>query len=212
MAGIRKRSTNLARRRALDDEEKRSILTEGADDSQSDISMPSDADEHADADNSDLSEADSSASLTEGKSKRKPNASKDAKPRSNIAPRRAPSPPIARSDATFTASRTTDMMLNGIKDTDKPENDEVVDFNTGTATGAASTTGASSGRTETVAERKRRDHEEYKKKRDSDPAFVPNRGNFFMHDQRSAQAPNGFKQFGARGLRGGVGGPYSPAK
>jgi len=41
-------------------------------------------------------------------------------------------------------------------------------------------------RRETFAERKRREHEEYKKNRDSKPAFIPNRGAFFMHDQRSA--------------------------
>lgn len=44
------------------------------------------------------------------------------------------------------------------------------------------------GKRETLSERRRREHEEYKKKRDSDPAFIPNRGAFFMHDQRSANA------------------------
>lgn len=57
----------------------------------------------------------------------------------------------------------------------------------------------------------RREHEEYKKKRDADPAFVPNRGGFFMHDHRSA-APgqNGFRPFGRGrgGGRGGAGGPF----
>lgn len=40
-----------------------------------------------------------------------------------------------------------------------------------------------------AVDRQRREHEEYKKKRDSDPAFIPNRGNFFMHDTRGQ--PNG---------------------
>ena len=55
----------------------------------------------------------------------------------------------------------------------------------------------------------RREHEEYKRKRDGDPAFVPNRGGFFMHDHRSVAAgQNGFRPFG-RG-RGRVrGGPTS---
>lgn len=60
-------------------------------------------------------------------------------------------------------------------------------------------------------ERRRREHEEYKKKRDADPAFVPNRGAFFMHDHRhSGPAANGFRPFGrgrGRGGRPGVG-PY----
>ncbi|RAL61408.1 hypothetical protein DID88_009338 [Monilinia fructigena] len=65
-------------------------------------------------------------------------------------------------------------------------------------------------------ERRRREHEEYKRKRDADPAFVPNRGAFFMHDHRHAgPAANGFRPFGrGRGGRGrpGIGGPYAPIK
>lgn len=64
-------------------------------------------------------------------------------------------------------------------------------------------------------ERRRREHEEYKKKRDADPAFVPNRGAFFMHDHRHAgPAANGFRPFGRGRGRGrpGIGGPYSPSK
>lgn len=66
-------------------------------------------------------------------------------------------------------------------------------------------------------ERRRREHEEYRKKRDEDPAFVPNRGAFFMHDHRHAgPAANGFRPFGRGALRGGrargrgVGGPFAP--
>ncbi|PVI05127.1 hypothetical protein DM02DRAFT_127292 [Periconia macrospinosa] len=212
MAGIRKRSTNLARRRALDDED-RSVA--GVDDSQSDISAASDVDEHADADNSDLSEVDSSASLTEGKAKRKTTqGARDVKPRPDVSSRRIPSPPIARSDAAFPASRDTDMMLNGLNSSDKQHDDEALDFETGNPVEAAPPVGGSlPGRLESFAERKRREHEEYKKKRDSDPAFIPNRGAFFMHDQRSSSAQNGFRQFGGRGGRGGggIGGPFSPA-
>ena len=54
-------------------------------------------------------------------------------------------------------------------------------------------------------ERRRREQEEYRRKRDEDPAFVPNRGAFFMHDHRHAgPAANGFRPF-ARGARGGRG-------
>lgn len=63
-------------------------------------------------------------------------------------------------------------------------------------------------RHETLFERRRREHEEYKQKRDADPAFVPNRGAFFMHDSRHHGAGgNGFKPFG-RGGRGGRGGMF----
>lgn len=64
-------------------------------------------------------------------------------------------------------------------------------------------------------ERRRREHEEYKKKRDADPAFVPNRGAFFMHDHRHpGPAANGFRPFGrGRGRgRSAPGGPFAPIK
>ncbi|KAK6720276.1 hypothetical protein SNK05_003384 [Fusarium graminearum] len=65
------------------------------------------------------------------------------------------------------------------------------------------------------ANRRRQEHEDYKKKRDEDPAFVPNRGAFFMHDHRHAgPAANGFRPFGrgrGRGGRGGIGGRLLPS-
>ena len=66
---------------------------------------------------------------------------------------------------------------------------------------------------DSIGERRRREHEEYKKKRDADPAFVPNRGGFFMHEHRSA-APgqNGFRPFGrGRGRGRGAMGPFPPS-
>ena len=69
---------------------------------------------------------------------------------------------------------------------------------------------------ETPVERRRREHEDYKKQRDENPAFVPNRGAFFMHDHRHAgPAANGFRPFGrgrGRGGRCGIGGPFAPGK
>ncbi|KAK4162576.1 CASC3/Barentsz eIF4AIII binding-domain-containing protein [Cladorrhinum sp. PSN259] len=65
-----------------------------------------------------------------------------------------------------------------------------------------------------VQEQKRREHEEYRKARDADPAFVPNRGAFFLHDHRhSGPAANGFRPFnrGIRGRgRGAFGGQFTP--
>ncbi|KAH9906623.1 hypothetical protein F4778DRAFT_588105 [Xylariomycetidae sp. FL2044] len=63
-------------------------------------------------------------------------------------------------------------------------------------------------------DRRRREHDEYRRKRDEDPSFVPNRGAFFMHDHRHAgPSANGFRPFGrgSRGRgRGGIGGPFAP--
>lgn len=48
-------------------------------------------------------------------------------------------------------------------------------------------------RRETVAERRRRDHERYVKGRDENPAFVPTRGSFFLHDKRPTEpGTNGY--------------------
>lgn len=67
-----------------------------------------------------------------------------------------------------------------------------------------------------LGNRRRQEHEDYKRRRDEDPSFVPNRGAFFMHDHRHAgPAANGFRPFGrgrGRGGRGGIGGPYAPMK
>ncbi|KAI1093162.1 CASC3/Barentsz eIF4AIII binding-domain-containing protein [Rostrohypoxylon terebratum] len=67
---------------------------------------------------------------------------------------------------------------------------------------------------EAPVDRRRKEHEEYRRKRDEDPSFVPNRGAFFMHDHRHAgPSANGFRPFGrgprGRG-RGGIGGPFAP--
>ncbi|KAL8804707.1 MAG: hypothetical protein Q9182_002399 [Xanthomendoza sp. 2 TL-2023] len=63
-----------------------------------------------------------------------------------------------------------------------------------------------------AVDKRRQEHEEYKKRRDTDPSFVPNRGGFFMHDSRSvAIGRNGFRPFGrGRGRgRAAFGGPQS---
>ena len=129
------------------------MATEGPEDSQSDVSVPSDVDEDADADNSDLSEVDSSASLTEGKAKRKANGSRDAKARTEVISRRVPSPPIARSDAHFTATRDTEIMMNGLTISGKPGDDEVLDFEAGQAVDAPAPAVAAPNRSETGARR-----------------------------------------------------------
>lgn len=213
-SAARKRTNNIARRRRTDDEDENRSVATLADDSQSDASALSDVDEYADADNSDLSEVDSAPSLTQGKPKRKSDDARDVKARQPTATRQ-PSPPIARSDATFPVSKETQIMTNGLQMPDSSQDAEVVDIETGHgASEPAPAVGAPSSRSETLGERRRREHEEYKKKRDSDPAFIPNRGAFFMHDHRHAPGQNGFRPVGGRGRGRGapIGGPFSPAK
>ncbi|KAG0652263.1 hypothetical protein D0Z07_1168 [Hyphodiscus hymeniophilus] len=114
-----------------------------------------------------------------------------------------------------------DMMLSGLKISEQPGSTEEVQYED-TREGAGTvepspivvnSTAHMDRPQELPHERRRREHEEYKKKRDADPAFVPNRGAFFMHDHRHAgPAANGFRPFGRGRGRGrpGIGGPYAP--
>lgn len=207
MAPHRKR-TALAQRRQADEEgDDMSVATEVADDSQSDASLPSDVDEDADADNSDLSETDSPQSLRERKRDEKINGSPGVNrslPQTGAA-RRVPSPPpIARSDAAFTTSKNTELMRSGVKPAEKDSSDDAVDFDTGRAAVEAPAAGT---RPETLAERRRREHEDYQKRRAEDPTFTPTRGPFYQHDVRSAPGNPGYRPFNRGGSgRGGRGG------
>jgi hypothetical protein len=116
-------------------------------------------------------------------------------------------------------SGETEMMLNGMRGT---ENAEVVEFTDMKEEeegegeeGATEATPQDQGGTEEEApqdgktpekpqDKRRGDHEDYKKRRDADPTFVPNRGGFYLHDHRHAEGSNGFRPFrgGARGGRG----------
>jgi len=122
------------------------------------------------------------------------------------------------------ANGTSDMemMLNGLKISEKEGNVEEVhygdlpeDTDSAPSPAVVDSTAQMDRPQELPHERRRREHEEYKKKRDADPAFVPNRGAFFMHDHRHAgPAANGFRPFGRGRGRGrpGIGGPYAPIK
>jgi hypothetical protein len=112
-------------------------------------------------------------------------------------------------------------MLNGLSLADKPAPVEEIDFSEIKPSPARSPTApmvvsSASALRQPPADRRRQEHEDYKKKRDEDPAFVPNRGSFFMHDHRHAgPAANGFRPFGrgrGRGGRGGMGGLYNPMR
>ncbi|TKA30719.1 hypothetical protein B0A50_02439 [Salinomyces thailandicus] len=123
------------------------------------------------------------------------------------------------------AMTDTEAMMNGLRIDDgehAPEN--AVDFESMGENGNGqpesmmlSSAAAMNGSVGTPTSRQRREHAEYVNKRDADPSFTPNRGNFFMHDTRGRQNGPGLPIRGAwqgRGRgRGGpaVGGPFSPA-
>lgn len=110
----------------------------------------------------------------------------------------------------------TELMQNGAK-VEECDNTSVANFDeVNGAAGAdkalpiVSSTAIMDQPLETPIERRRREHEDYKKQRDENPAFVPNRGAFFMHDHRHAgPAANGFRPFNrGRGRGGRGGGPF----
>ena len=216
MGAPRQKNLIKSRRRVEDEgeEEEGSVAAGVEDDSMSEGSAISDADDDADAEGSDGS--DTSPVRADSKADAVANGHRERLP--NIAPQ--PRSALSRSPLAATMN-DTEVMMNGLK-----VSGEVVDEGTnfedlgkqpegGPQQGVAHEEPAEAPTSDSVGERRRREHEEYKKKRDADPAFVPNRGVFFMHDHRSA-APgqNGFRPFGrGRGRgRGPVGGPYPSSR
>ncbi|RKF54299.1 hypothetical protein OnM2_098017 [Erysiphe neolycopersici] len=120
---------------------------------------------------------------------------------------------ISNSRAVSESNGDLHMMLNGLS---LPEDVKVVDGVHFDELGKddrnyhSSTTVRSNPREnhlfEKLQDKRKREHEEYKKKRLEDPAFVPNRGSFFMHDHRhSGPTINGCRSFARVRGRGKLG-------
>lgn len=175
------------RRRRDDEEDESSLVGDVEDDSMSDGSALSLGDEEAEA--SDASDEHE----VPGDKTRTP---KDAKP--TAAKRNShKSSNNVDSVAPFPSTADTPAMANGTKRSNgsKLESELHID---GTAPQDGTTAGdvpqpptetPRAPRRETAAQQARREHQEYLKQRDSDPAFVPNRGGFFLHDDRSPNVP-----------------------
>jgi hypothetical protein len=204
----------LRRRREEDTEDNDSVV-QRIDDSHSEGSLPSDDD--GDADDSDLSEAERPGSLSPEDQATKSNGAVKAQDSQQEAVAAA-LPAVGGNEGSFARSTDTEAMMNGLKISGDTPQGEAMDFEgaPGPAVVSSDVAILLDGvlrRQENFAERKRREHEEYKKKRDADPAFIPTRGAFFMHDSRHAQAQNGVRLLGrGRGRGAVVGGPFSPAK
>ncbi|KAI9694789.1 MAG: hypothetical protein M1822_000405 [Bathelium mastoideum] len=218
---VRSRRDIVRRRRRVEEEgeDEVSAATGVADDSLSEGSVLSDLDEDADADadDSDLSETDGTE-VVDGS--QKPDTARDGndtREKDIVQEDVLSTAPAATS---FKRQTDTEAMINGMNISEAAAEGEAVEFeqmgNESQLPQQEPSEGnnGSSSRPESYAEKKRREHEEYKKKRDSDPAFIPNRGTFFMHDHRTdSPGQNGFKPFGRGRGRGrvAVGGPFSPA-
>lgn len=87
----------------------------------------------------------------------------------------------------------TEAMLNGLKISDDSEEVQFHQMNDDRElqTGRTPSAPPTEPKRETLAARKRRDQDKYVKERDQNPAFVPTRGSFFLHDKRSTElGPN----------------------
>ncbi|KFY16552.1 hypothetical protein V492_01252 [Pseudogymnoascus sp. VKM F-4246] len=216
MPGLRRKKPLIGRRRVEDEEGDEA--GHDLEDSQSEgsISDDEDAGNASDASNQHPSAASPVAPKT--------TANGQSKDRNSTVPN-SKSTETSRSPPKINGSTDTETMLNGLerpKDFDNIESTSYDDLSnapkpTLSQPVIVKSTAIMDQPVETPVERRRREHEDYKKKRDEDPAFVPNRGAFFMHDHRhSGPAANGFRPFGRGrggrgGGRGGFGGPFAPA-
>ena len=216
--GTPRRKNLVSSRRRVDDdgEEEGSVVAGMEDDSLSEGSIISDADDDADAEGSDASDADVLRRRVTTKSR------SDHENHLEVANGKVQGPSEIKKPSSTAATADTEIMMNGLRISgDVDEGNEIHFDNIRQQQEASSARSISaqnptgSIRSETIAERRKREHEEYRKKRDADPAFVPNRGGFFMHDHRSAASgQNGLRPFGrGRGRgRGNNGGPFSPIR
>lgn len=212
--GAPRRKNIIASRRRVEDEgeEEEGSLAAGIDDdSLSEGSVISDVDDDADGEGSEASDTESlerkhaklKAAVTNGHPERPTNPTH-------------PSTVPSKKRSLSTKMHDTEVMMNGLNLSGGVAEGEEIHFDEmGEQPPAESLPKVSTQdlvavtSSDALGDRRRREHEEYRKKRDADPAFVPNRGGFFMHDHRSAApGPNGFRPFGrGRGRgRGGTGG------
>ncbi|KHN93785.1 extensin [Metarhizium album ARSEF 1941] len=206
------RRRKIGHRRRVEDEaddDGRPDALDLDDDSLTEGSLTDDDDAGQDSDTSNIDEASPTT----------PNASKAT---DGPHPKSARTSTAAAANGNAKQASDTEMMLHGLsiaRQTATPQEmqfDEVVVSPPKSPSAPVVVSSASAMRQQPAnhVERRRQEHEDYKRRRDEDPAFVPNRGSFFMHDHRHAgPAANGFRPFGrgrGRGGRYGVGGPFAP--
>jgi CASC3/Barentsz eIF4AIII binding len=204
MPAQRRRNLLKQRKRVEDDgDDDVSIVNDAVDDSQSDASLPTDPDDDADADDSDLSDTDGPETVEDTHRRLKSNGIVE---REVKAPTHLPDSTITKEapsiQQSFPPVKDTDMMMNGVQVIQGSTPSEAIDFTSSEQQPSPTQTSNDDLRNINPAERRRREHEEYKKKRDENPAFIPNRGAFFMHDQRNSG--QGFRGFGRGRGRGRI--------
>ena len=207
------------RRRADEGEEEGSTVGDVEDDSLSEGSALSAGEEDGDGEASDAS-LDDEKETARASQAGSPNVpSKKAVVQGKQSPESKQIPATA---PTFTPSADHDAMLNGLKSPTTEDDHEELQFEDAAVDGAQSKVAEQSPdpqinapkapRNETLAQRSRREHQEYLRERNTNPAFVPNRGGFFLHDDRSSAASafsgRPFPRGRGRGFEPSMHGPY----
>ena len=202
------------RRRADEGEEEGSVLDDIEDDSLSEGSAMSVNEEGGDAEASDASLEDERTNAPAAEAQ-EPNSPSKQAVIADVA--RSPAKGALQPVPRLTTSTDKDSMLNGLTSPKPEEGLEELHFDGRGVDEADPKTSLDRAaepepnvpkapRNETLAERSRREHQEYIKQRDSNPAFVPNRGGFFLHDDRSSTTST----FGARPFQRGRGRGVEP--
>ena len=185
MCAIRIKPLVASRRQRDDDgEEEGSVAGEVEDDSLSEGSAISNGDEDADIEGSETSDAEMEHNQT---------AVTEAPAINGHAPQNGAvqqESTKTHSNSAFKTSADTEAMMHGLKSENDQGTVEEVAFDDMAEPPDEAVPEATQGppkapRNETILERNRREHKEYLKQRDQNPAFVPNRGGFFLHDNRS---------------------------
>ena len=170
-----------SRRRRQDDgeeDEEGSVMAELLDDSLSEGSVISNGDDDADVEQSDASEEEVRVVDTSSKK------SLATRLRSRAS---APNLTSTKTGAITTADAptvTNGLQTEDVKSVSAVDSDEVAPQPLPTA--AKDEVPPPKASKETLGERNRREHMEYLKQKKENPAFVPNRGGFFLHDNRAA--------------------------
>ncbi|KIW28619.1 uncharacterized protein PV07_08267 [Cladophialophora immunda] len=185
MPAPRRKNLLASRRRRQDEgEEEGSILGDFEDDSLSEGSAVTNGEEEGDFEGSESSgdERDPVQDTTTGAT------AQDQDGRAAVVSRQDSSKP----KNSFGHSADTDAMLRGLGQAQQSQERDELQFDNlpaSTDSGAAVAVAAAAPRAfrqETTAQRARREHQEYIRQRNANPAFVPTRGGFFLHDDRNS--------------------------
>jgi len=213
-----KDSLSRRRRNRAESDEEESVA--GTGDSQSEASIASDADDGGEIseeddvadhgrtepmDHSEQPKSETSGSQSQSKPKARSRRAKGSRKAKDTSIEQDTS---RGQEPTFQETADTDIMNHGLKVPAETAAGETLEFGQMTAGQDRS----APRRGENNGDKRGHEQEDYKKKRDADPTFIPNRGNFFMHDARIPEQRGFGPQGRGRGRgRGAIGGPYSPA-